>query len=410
MSRLIQVTKLGFRIKFVSLILIILLTISSLIFVTAVTWSDHEIRLTTYADFDGIPAILETDDRTLWIFWTRKTVDNYNVLYVTSSNGGANWSPETQLTSDSGANSGVSVCQALDNTIWLVYASDRTGNYDLYYKTSSDYGASWSNDTQLTFHSGHDLKPVVRQMSDGTIWIVWASDRSGSYDLYLKNSQNNGDSWSDDIQLTTDLGLDKMPSLAQMSNGTIWLVFASDRTGHYELYYMTSSDFGASWSGSTQLSSDPKIDSNPCVFQTLDGKIWIFWSRREAAETADDDIYYMCSSDDGAEWSDRIEFVGTNYEDVWPAATRSSDTKIWVVWCNDEADQPWGNWDIYYRTSLAGDVNEDNSVNVVDLSIVSLAFGCMIGEPDYNPVADINKDGWVNMSDLVIVAYYLGAT
>jgi len=411
LSRLIKVAKLGLRIKFVSPILIILLIIGSSILVTAVTWSDHEIRLTTYVDFDGIPAIIETDDRTLWIFWTRKTVDSYNILYVTSSDGGASWSPKTQLTSSGRANSGVSVCQVLDNTIWLVWASDRTGNYEIFYKTSSDYGTNWSNDTQLTFHSGRDLKPVVRQMSDGTIWIVWSSDRSGGYDLYLKDSQNNGDSWSEDIQLTTDPSLDKMPSLAQMSNGTIWLVYASDRTGNYDLYYKTSSDFGTSWSGNTQLSSGPKIDSNPCVFQTMDEKIWIFWSRREAAEIANDDIYYMYSSDNGVTWSDSFQFTSDKYDDIWPSAIQTFLVKIWVVWTSDRADQPdWGNYDIYYRTSIVGDVNEDGVVDVIDLTRVSLAYGFFEDEPGYNPEADINTDGLVDMRDLSMVAMNLGVT
>jgi len=411
LSRFIEVARRVLKIKFVSPILIALLIIGSSMLVTAVTWSYHEIRLTTYMDFDGIPAVIETDDRTVWIFWTRKTLDRYNVFYVTSAYGEAAWSQETQLTSSRGANSGVSVCQASDSTIWLVWASDRTGNYDLYYKTSSDYGGTWSNDTQLTFHSGRDLKPAIRQMSDGTIWIVWSSNRSGGYDLYLKTSQNNGDSWSDDMQLTTDPSLDKMPSLAQMSNGTIWLVWASDRTGNYDLYYKTSSDFGNSWSGNTQLSGGSTIDSNPCVFQTMDGTIWIFWSRRQASENATDDIYYKHSSDNGVSWSDSFQLTSDNYDDIWPSATQTSRVKIWVVWTSDRADQPdWGNYDIYYRTSLVGDVNGDGIVNVVDLTIVALSYGFFEGEPGYDPEADINSDGLVDMRDLTLVAMHLGVT
>jgi hypothetical protein len=410
LSRLIKGAKLGVRMRF-SPILLILLIIFSSTMVNAVTWSNYELRLTTYVDFDGIPAIIETDDSTLWIFWTRKVLDNYSILYVTSSNWGDSWSQETQLISSGGANSGVSVCQALDGTIWLVWASDRTGNYEIFYKTSSNYGTSWSNDTQLTFHSGCDLKPAIHQLSDGAIWIVWSSSRSGGYDLRLKTSVNNGDSWSDDIQLTTDLSLDKMPSFAQLSNGTVWLVWASDRTGNYDLYYKTSPDFGASWSGSTQLSSGPKIDSNPFVLQTMDGKMWIFWSQREASETSNDDIYYVCSCDNGVTWSDSFQFTSDKYDDIWPSVTQTHIVKIWVVWTSDRADQPdWGNYDIYYRTSLAGDVNSDGVVNVIDLSRVSLAYGFFEGEPNYDPEADINTDGVVNIRDLSIVAVNLGDT
>jgi hypothetical protein len=274
-----------------------------------------------------------------------------------------------------------------------------------------DLGASWSNDTQLTFDSRPDLKPVIRQLSDGSFWVVWASDRSGDYDVYLKVSSDNGGSWSDDVQLTNDSYLDRMPTLVQTSNGTVWVVWASDRTGNYDLYYKTSSDLGASWSDDTQLTSGPKVESNPCVLQTLNGKVWVFWSKREPAdvETSTDDIYYMYSSDQGTSWTDAFRFTTDSYDDIWPSVVQAKSLKLWVVWTSDRADQPdWGNYDIYYKTSLVGDINEDGVIDVFDLTIVSFAFGYFEGEPGYNPEADLNVDGVVDMRDLSLVAHYVG--
>ena len=410
LGQLFQV-EIDFKMRLVVSVLFTLLLIASAILVGAVTWSDNDVRLTTYVDFDGIPAIIETHNGTLWIFWTRKIIDSYNLFYVTSINEGARWSQETQLTINGTANSGVSACQASDGTIWVVWASDRTGNYEIFYKASPNFGASWSNDTQLTFYSGRDLKPAIHQMSDESIWIVWASDRSGGYDLYRKLSFNNGISWSDDIQLTTDSSLDKMPSLTETSDNTIWVVWASDRTGNYDLYYKTSSNFGASWSEDTQGTSGPMIDSNPHILQTIDEKIWIFFSQREPTDVATDDIYYMYSPDNGVTWPDIFQFTTDKYDDIWPSVVQTHLVKIWVVWTSDRADQPdWGNYDIYYKISLVGDVNGDGVVNVIDITLASIAFGSFEGESGYDPDCDINADGIVDMRDLSLVAMNLGAT
>lgn len=62
------------------------------------------------------------------------------------------------------------------------------------------------------------------------------------------------------------------------------------------------------------------------------------------------------------------------------------------------------------KIKMKGDVNGDGSVDVIDLSIVSMAYGSFEGEPDYNPDADLNKDGVVDMRDLATVARNLGNT
>ena len=391
------------------LILFIALAARTLTQVAAITWSDYEVRLTTYADFDGLSTIIETDDRRLWIFWSRHVESSYEIFCKNSSDGGNTWSQATQLTMNASANTGVSAFQASDGKIWVAWSSDRTGNYEIFYKVSSDLGASWSNDTQLTVHPSHDLKPVIRQMLDDTIWVAWSSDRTGDYDLYLKTSSDNGASWSGAVRLTTDPNLDKSPSICQMSDDKIWLVWASDREGVSNIYSKTSSDFGASWSPLAQLTVNPKIDTNPFILQTLDDKIWIFWSRRDSATY--DDIHYMYSCDNGATWPEIVQFTTDKYDDTWPSAVQTQDLKIWVVWTSDRADQPdWGNWDLYHKISLVGDINEDGVVDVFDISIVSMAFGSFAGSPQYNPDADLNVDGIVDMIDLSLVAINYGAT
>ena len=278
-------------------------------------------------------------------------------------------------------------------------------DYEIYFKTSHDNGETWSADIQLTNNGVDDLRPAITQLNNGTIMIVWQSYTPDNHNIVCSTTID-GVSWSDIQLLTSDPARDKAPALTQTADGSIWVVWASMRHGDYEIYYKTYD--GATWLPDQRLTYDTKSDVQPAIVQTVDEEIMIFWA--SSSDTGNYDIYYKLSSNNGATWSSRTEFVGTGYEDIWPAVMQAQDTKMWVAWYNNEAEQPNGNWDVYLRTSLAGDVNEDNQINVLDLTIVSLAYGSMIGEPDYNPVADINNDGIVEMRDLRIVAYYLGET
>jgi hypothetical protein len=153
------------------------------------------------------------------------------------------------------------------------------------------------------------------------------------------------------------------------------------------------------------LTNNTDTNVQPVILQTIEGNIMIFYST--GAPLGDHDIVYRSSSDFGASWSSEVSFAGGSNEETWPAAMQAIDTKIWVVWTSNPSSE---DWEIFHKASLAGDVNEDGQVNVVDLTLVSLAYGSLEGEPSYNPSADINKDGIVDMRDLRIVAYYLGET
>ncbi len=106
-------------------------------------------------------------------------------------------------------------------------------------------------------------------------------------------------------------------------------------------------------------------------------------------------------------------------------------SEILVFYWDTSDAQPCGNYTIKAETSvlpdefntvnntyidgsvkvkMPGDINGDGVVNVVDLSIVALAYGSLAEEPDYNPDADLNNDDIVDMKDLYVVARNLGKT
>lgn len=57
-----------------------------------------------------------------------------------------------------------------------------------------------------------------------------------------------------------------------------------------------------------------------------------------------------------------------------------------------------------------GDLNNSNSVNLVDISVMNLSMGAAVGEDNYNFLADINCDGWVNLIDVSVLNTTFGMT
>ena len=276
-------------------------------------------------------------------------------------------------------------------------------DFEIQFKTSNDNGATWSRDGQITENNIDDMHPSIIQLQNSTIMLAWQSYISGNSEICYKTT--NGTAWSETIQLTTNPANDKTPTLTQTKNGQIWIVWASDRYGDYEIFYKIYN--GSTWSSDTRLTTSIGYDVQPTIIQATNGDMYIIWSSDSGGNF---DIYYQCSTDNGTTWSGRTPFAASSYQDEWPAAMRAQDTKIWVVWASDEADQPDGNWEIFIKSSLAGDVNGDGITNIADLTVVSLVYGTTEGKPNYNPNADVNRDGVVDVIDMRIVGRYFAET
>lgn len=549
--------------------LIVLFVVTSLIttvkVAASVTWSEQLGELPTYEFFDGYPSVTQLANGTIYVVWSREVKGIPKIFYMTSQDRGQTWSEEMNLTDkyDEYKDIKPSITQITNGTIWVVWSSNRPppapppepdfsidaspkdltipqggsdnstiiitslrnfsepvnlsvimkpdnvtttlnpdhvtpppngtaysnltitveptatpGNYtlvvmgeggrkkhfvdlaleitessalghestsspisqddpgslekdSLYYKTSNDGGTTWSNASQLEPTStSNDRSPSIIQDMNGTLWIAWGSDRGGNQEIFYKISSDGESSWSEAHFLTTHPDPDRSPSITQTMDGRIWVTWSSYRTGYSEIFYKTYN--GTSWSNATQLTNSTDIDTSSSILQTFDGTIWVFWSSCEDQINAEADIFYKYSYDNGASWSDRIQFTTDANEDTWPSTTQTRDSKIWVVWTTNRTD----NYDLFYRTSLVGDITgpedppgsgeypPDGTVDTCDLAFVCNAYGDKEGDPDWNEskIADITgrenppasrrfpPDGVIDIYDLAIVSKNYGTS
>jgi hypothetical protein len=176
---------------------------------------------------------------------------------------------------------------SLDNNIMV-----RTG-----YQASSGWidlnGVKWSAPIRITNDSStteiestpasaslHDRDPSIIQTFDGDIWIAWHSNREDSNDeIYYTIYNSSTWVWLAPVELTDDPRPDRHPAIGQMRNGAIWIVW--DRSildNDSELYYMFTSDGGATWTYEVNITNTPNaIDQNPSITRTSDEEVGVSW-------------------------------------------------------------------------------------------------------------------------------------
>jgi hypothetical protein len=85
----------------------------------------------------------------------------------------ADWSANKRLTWNPGYSRFAAIAVDSNDTIHLVWSDYLSNNNDLYYKSSTDGGASWSLSQRLTWTSGQSYDAAIALDSGNVIHLVW---------------------------------------------------------------------------------------------------------------------------------------------------------------------------------------------------------------------------------------------
>ncbi len=207
----------------------------------------------------------------------------------------AQWQPDVRLTNASG-NSYTTYnnawCIASNgDVVHVVWFDQRDGNYEIYYKRSTDGGITWGADTRLTNATGTSQYPSI-SVSGQVVHVVWDEDRDGNDEIYYKRSTDGGISWGGDTRLTNAPSTSEIPSIT-VSGSVVHVVWFDLRDLNYEIYYKRSTDGGISWGADTRLTNNSASSEYTSV--SVSGSVVhvVWFDNRDG----DWEIYYKRSTD-----------------------------------------------------------------------------------------------------------------
>ena len=243
---------------------------------------------------------------------------------------------ESRLTFDEGAsllsyNFAWSVAVDEANRVHVVWYDDRTGNSRIYYKRSTDGGLNWEAEIRLSDDSASKEHPAIA-VSGTHIYVVWHDSRNSGLNIYFKHSTDGGATWGPDMQLTT-AGSDAHASIAA-SESHIHVVWGDNRAGHAEIYTRRSTDFGTTWDEERRLSDLPYDSWVPTV-AVSGNDVYAAW-----VDTRDDneEEYLKRSTDGGRSWGPDTRMTH-NAANSWAPSIAVSGRTVHFAWF-DQKDSP----------------------------------------------------------------------
>jgi hypothetical protein len=151
-------------------------------------WSD-DIRLTYNASTDARPSLAQMRDGRIWLAWHSKRYDLDEEIIYNIYNG-TGWLGETRFTSNAILDTAPAILQSQDEVIRMFWSGgDPNATQQIYYEESVDNGGNWSSPIPFTADGYDNMYPAVTQSVDARIWVTRTTSREdGTWDIYYRTS------------------------------------------------------------------------------------------------------------------------------------------------------------------------------------------------------------------------------
>ncbi|MBZ0202510.1 MAG: T9SS type A sorting domain-containing protein [Ignavibacteria bacterium] len=323
-------------------ILALTILICTFLQATAFAQWDPIVRLSDNAALsyttEGVNCIASSGPST-HVIWQDERGGNWEIYYRRSTNGGTAWEVERRFTNNSGASYDPSICVSGSN-VHVVWYDNHQGVPDIYYRRSTDGGANFQPEVRISNNAEDSYRPTITT-SGSYVHVTWTDERDGNEEIYYKRSTDNGATWGAETRLTNNSAV-SIENSVSASGSSVYVVWRDARDGNFEIYFKQSSDNGATWGSDTRLTNNPSHSTYPSI--SVSGvNVHIVW--REFRD-GNDEIYYKNSLNGGTNWGTDTRLTNNASQSYSPVINAQSSL-LHVVW----TDNREGNWEIYYKRS-----------------------------------------------------------
>jgi hypothetical protein len=243
---------------------------------------------------------------------------------------------------------------------------------------------AFENATNLT---NNPLDSVYGQVAawNNHVYVVWQDSMPSdnrNYDIFIKNSVNNGNTFGLPVNLSNNSGFSEHPQVAVYGN-SVYALWADNTYGNREVLFTRSVDNGASFDSIKNLSNNTSDSLNQEI-AVFGNNIYVVWLDQD--EEGRTNISLRASADGGATFGRTVNISSNANDETFPkiAAYGSSVYITWNIIDEEELDERDNDGLFFVRSSDGGNTFD----NILKLNREDDDFG----EPQ---VAAVNNTVYV---------------
>jgi len=300
-------------------------------------------RLTWNSGESEVPAIAVDSGNHIHVVYSDNTPGNKEIFYKRSTNGGVSWTI-TRLTWSSGHSNDPAIAVDSGNHIHVVYSDDTPGSPEICYRRSTNGGSTWGSVRRLTWTSAPSYTPAITADSSNHIHVVWKEYKPGVPEIYYKRSTDGGATWGSARRLTWTSSPSDFPSITVDSSNHIHMVWQDRAPGNFEIYYRKSTNGGDTWGSVRRLTWTSGLSNSPAIALDSSNHIHVVWTDGTPGAI---DIYYKRSTNGGVTWTTK-RLTWSSLPSSSPSIDTDSSNNIHLLW----QEYIPGDLEIFYKKGI----------------------------------------------------------
>jgi hypothetical protein len=209
-----------------------------------------------------------------YLAWVAYQREKDRVLLVERDGPEGDWSKPIEVAGP-GDHFRVALASTHDDTLWVVWASQREHNWDLYARPYK--GGKLGPEVRLTEDPGPDLWHVMTTDQRGRAWLVWQAFRNGQSDVLARCADADG--WHEPVRVSTARANHWNPAVAaDPTEDRVWVGWDSYEPGHYAVQVRSLSGGPKPKPGEVlQPEKAPVFQAHASLACDRAGRLWVAW-------------------------------------------------------------------------------------------------------------------------------------
>ena len=267
----------------------------------------------------------------VYVTWTDDTTGNEDIYIKRSVDNGTTFGSTENLSNNPGNSTNARITLNGSN-VYVVWTDDTTGNGDIYFKRSVDNGTTFAETENLSNNSTSPSTGPQISAVGNNVYVVWQDTDSGSNEIFYRHSNNTGESFRGVSELSKTRSVDGesalYPRMSAVANN-VYVVWQDKVSGSNEVFLRESNDEGNKFSGIKNLSRNNTGDSITPRIAALGDNVFVVWTDSEPGKAQ---IYARASNDTAATFSGIKNVSWSSGMSYDPQIALGGNNSLYILW------------------------------------------------------------------------------